>query len=182
MSIKCTYVLRVSASFLGHSHTVSIKPLITVLQHYASVLTSRMQSIEHLDQIQTTKQCQSPEDEKEIIQKHYSHLCFPKCTRMLQSLKVFTFRPLFLLLLVVLTLFRKCFVPIFIMILHSRATRNLHSIGLYIKFSLHLSGKAGCCLQQDRWVYAVQESNNYLLSVTMNAYIYCLDKTDSLYC
>lgn len=48
MSKNCTYVLRVSTNFLGHSNKVSIKLLITLLQHYASVLILRMQSIEYL--------------------------------------------------------------------------------------------------------------------------------------
>ena len=67
MSKNCTYVLRVSTSFLGHSHTVSIKLLITVLQNYASFLISKMQSVEYLEYFQIIKQCQRPEDEKEIM-------------------------------------------------------------------------------------------------------------------
>ena len=51
-----------------------------------------------------------------------------------------------------------------------------------VQFVLYLARNTGCCRQQDRWVYVVQESNNCLVSVTRNTCINFLDKTDSLYC
>lgn len=177
-----TYILRVSFNLLSHSRTVCIKLFITDLQQYASVLISRTQSIEYLDQIQTIKQCQRPEDEKEIMQKRYSHLCFPKCTRILPSLQVSTFRSLFLLSLVVLTLF----IPPML------CTHFYYDFTFegYKEFTFYrpiykvqfVPRREHRVLPSARPMGLCFKGNNYLLLVTRNTYIHFLDKTDSLYC